>query len=184
MIHHEPESDLRWAELGFTTTPCEREALAFLLPLSANYPDFEHWFLTRVVPGLRDETRRLIRIDRDGRLIGIGIGKKDDVERKICTVRIAQSHFGRGMGLRIFDSLLSWLGTDQPHLTISETNLPAFERIFDYYRFQITSAHRGLYVRDTIEFGYNGRESVSTALSRLSAPCAGVNTNGILRCFA
>lgn len=167
-----------------TITPHEREALAFLLPLSADYPGFEHWYLTRVVPGLRNQTRQLVRMERDGKLIGVGIGKKDETESKICTVRIADSHFGRGLGLRVFDALLDWLGTDRPHLTVSESKFPAFERIFRYYKFQMTSAHPGLYVRDTVELAYNELESALTAPSKLSAPLASAKTNGILRCVA
>lgn len=172
------------ARLLATISPREREALAFLLPLSADYPGFENWYLTRVVPGLRSQTRQLVRIERDGRLIGVGIGKKDETESKICTVRIAQSHFGRGLGLRVFDALLDWLGTDRPHLTVSERKLPVFDRIFQYYRFQMTSAHTGLYVRDTVELAYNELESFSTAPSKLSAPLASAKANGILNCVA
>ncbi|SDD32834.1 hypothetical protein SAMN05216337_101017 [Bradyrhizobium brasilense] len=172
------------ARLFATTTPHEREALAFLLPLSADYPGFEDWYLTRVVPGLRSRTRQLVRIERDGKLIGVGIGKKDETESKICTVRIADSHFGRGLGLRVFDALLDWLGTDRPHLTVSERKLPAFERIFQYYRFQMTSAYTGLYVRGAVELAYNELESFSTAPSKLSAPLASARANGILKCVA
>ncbi|GAB9156737.1 GNAT family N-acetyltransferase [Bradyrhizobium diazoefficiens] len=178
-----------WRELHQTqpTTTIsadERETLAFLLPLSVDYPGFERWYLTRVIPGLRDDTRRIVRVERDGKLVGVGIAKRDGTENKICTVRIATSHFGRGLGLRIFDSLLNWLGTQQPHLTVSERKLPAFERIFDYYKFQLTSAHTGLYVRDVLELAYNEAASASTGLSRLDAPLASAKTNGISKCIA
>src|SRR5262249_29651593 len=123
-------------------------------------------------------------VERNGKLVGVGIGKKDGTESKICTVRIAESHFGRGLGLRIFDSLLGWLGTDQPHLTVSERKFPAFERIFDYYQFQMTSACTGLYLRNVVEFAYNEQASVSIGLSKLSAPLASAKTNGIRRCTA
>ncbi|MCK1298145.1 N-acetyltransferase [Bradyrhizobium sp. 24] len=172
------------AKLLATITPHENEALAFLLPLSADYPGFEDWYLTRVVPGLRNRSRQLVRIERDGSLIGVGIGKKDETESKICTVRIAESHFGRGLGLRVFDALLDWLGSDRPHLTVSESKLPAFERIFEYYKFQMTSAHTGLYVRDAVELAYNELESSSTTPSKLSSSLASAKTNGTFRCVA
>ncbi|MFK4647369.1 hypothetical protein ABIF96_005943 [Bradyrhizobium ottawaense] len=165
-------------------SPGERETLAFLLPLSVDYPGFERWYLTRVIPGLREDTRRMVRIERDGKLVGVGIAKRDGTESKICTVRIAPSHFGRGLGLRIFDSLLNWLGTQQPHLTVSERKLPAFERIFEYYKFQLTSAHSGLYVRNVLELAYNEPASASSGLSRLNAPLASAQTNGISNCIA
>ena len=76
-------------------TPEEREALAFLLPLSEHYPGFDRWFITTVIPGIRNGTRKIVRLERGGYLIGMGIAKHDELERKICTVRIAGSHFGR-----------------------------------------------------------------------------------------
>jgi hypothetical protein len=181
---HDPTHVLRQAQLAAMISPQEHETLAFLLPLSADYPGFERWYLTRVIPGLHDETRQIVRVERDGKLVGVGIAKKDGIESKICTVRIAESHFGRGLGLRIFDSLLNWLGTQHPHLTVSERKLPAFERIFDYYKFRMTSAQTGLYVQNVLEFAYNEPASVSIGISKLNAPLAFATTNGIFRCKA
>src|SRR3569832_1395079 len=124
----------------------ENEALAFLLPLSQDYPNIDRWFRLTVVPGLRGGTRWRICVERHGSVVGVGIGKREPDERKICTVRVAPSYFGRGVGPRLFDSLLRWLETDQPHLTVSERKLPAFERIFERYGFKFTSSHAGLYV--------------------------------------
>jgi hypothetical protein len=136
-------------------TPQEHETLSFLLPLSGDYPGFELWYRSKVIPGLRSGTRTVIRLDRRGHLIGVGIGKRDETERKICTVRIDKSYFGRGLGIRLFDSLLRWLETDKPHLTISEPKLPTFQRIFDYYSFNITSTQLGRYVPQVTEYAYN-----------------------------
>lgn len=136
----------------------EAEALAFLLPLSDDYPNIGLWYRTKVVPGLRTGSRTLIRVERHGQIVGLGIGKNEPDERKICTVRVAPSHIGRGIGVRIFDILLRWLNVDQPHLTIGEAKLPAFERIFEYYGFTITSLNKGLYIPHALELGYNERE--------------------------
>jgi hypothetical protein len=142
--------------------PHEAEALAFLLPLSDDYPDVERWYRSKVVPGLRAGHRTLLRIERDSQLVGLGIAKKLD-ERKICTVRVAPSHMGRGIGVRIFDGLLRWLDVDQPHLTVSVGKLPVFERIFDYYGFMISSVREGIYVPGACELGYNERHSSDLA---------------------
>ena len=143
--------------------PCEAEALAFILPLSTDYPEIERWYREKVVPGLRDGTRTLVRVERGDDLVGLGIGKIEGGERKICTVRVAPSHAGRGIGVRIFDSLLKWLDVDHPHLTVTQHRLPAFERIFDYYGFGMTSVRPGLYVPHASELGYN--EGVNLVLN-------------------
>lgn len=151
----------------------EAEALAFLLPLSEDYPGIDIWYRSKVVPGLRDGSRTLLRIEREGTLVGLGIGKKDNEERKICTVRVAPSHAGRGIGVRIFDGLLKWLDHDRPHLTVTDSKLPLFERIFDYYGFDMTSAAQGRYVPHACELGYNevqlNENTVFTAAARSSS---------------
>ena len=154
IVYHNPAA-LKACRAPFELTVQERKALAFLLPLSADYPGIDRWFALKVVPGLRRGTRYLLPIERDGELVGLGIAKNEEDERKICTVRVAPSYAGRGMGVRLFDGLLKWLDDDQPHLTVTQGKLPAFERIFDYYGFAVTSARQGLYVPHAVELGYN-----------------------------
>lgn len=143
-----------------------REALQFILPLSDDYPGIERWFRNKVVPGLYDGSRHLLRVERDGKLVGLGIAKSTEEEQKICTVRIAPEYAGRGMGVRIFDGLLNWLKTDRPHFTVSEHKLTAFERIFDWYGFELTSKNSGLYLPARIELGYNELEERSLIAPR------------------
>ncbi len=148
--------------------PREAEALAFLLPLSSDYPDIQAWFRLTVVPGLRSGSRTLLSVEREGRLVGVGIAKNEPDELKICTVRVDPSHFGRGIGIRIFDGLLRWLDYDNPHLTVSDTKLPAFARIFDYYGFSMTSRRKGLYLPNRYELAFNealATESITSGLA-------------------
>lgn len=144
----------------------ELEALEFLVPLSGDYPGIEKWFVTKVVPGLRVGTRTILRVERHHSLVGLGIAKNEEDEKKICTVRVDPTYVGRGTGVRIFDGLLKWLDVDQPHLSVSEGKLPLFERIFDYYGFAHTSIVRGLYVPHQSEHGYNERTPGSIASGR------------------
>lgn len=138
----------------------EQEALQFICPLSEDYPDIVGWYVNKVVPGLRTGSRFLLPVHREGKLVAVGIAKNDGFERKICTVRVAPHHAGRGLGLRVFDGLLKWLDNDQPGLTVSATKLPAFERIFDWYGFRLTGVENGLYVPGRQEIGYN--DAIST----------------------
>lgn len=136
-------------------TQPEAEALAFLLPLSADYPGIETWYRSKVVPGLRNGTRCVLPVERDGQLVGIGIAKNEPDERKICTVRVAPTHANRGIGVRLFDGLLKWLDCDQPHLTVTDYRFPQFERLFDYYGFRFTTRCHARYVPHASEFGFN-----------------------------
>ncbi len=133
----------------------DAKAYEFLKPLSVDYPDIRQWYFNKVLPGLNDESRYLKLIERDDRIVALGIAKKSDDEYKICTVRVSQDHIGKGFGIMVFDDLLKWLGIDQPNFTVNESKLPQFERMFDYYGFKKTSYCNGLYRPDSIEVGYN-----------------------------
>lgn len=150
-----PSAELPREKQPLELYPSEREALSFLLPLSPDYPTIEQWFRVKVVPGLRDGTRHVLSLQRDGNLVGLGIAKSEPHERKICTVRVAPAYVGRGIGVRLFDGLLRWLNDDQPHLTVSAARFPQFERIFEYYKFRKSWAKSGLYVPTEMELGFN-----------------------------
>lgn len=135
-------------------SPIEAEALSFLLPLSSDYPGIDKWYLNKVVPGIRSGTRFLYTVQRDHRLVGLGIAKAED-ELKLCTVRVAPDYVGRGIGIRVFDGLLTWLGTDRPHLSVTDYRKPMFDKIFDWYGFEQTSKVLGVYTPHSAEFGYN-----------------------------
>lgn len=131
------------------------ENLEFLRPLASDYPGIFDWYIDKVIPGERAGTRKIIRIERDGHLAALGIAKLEHGEAKICTVRVAESHFGRGIGLRVFYDLLDWLNTPTPHLTVSQSRLWRFERIFIHFGFQLTSVRNGLYTQGSVEFLFN-----------------------------
>ncbi|WP_247346123.1 GNAT family N-acetyltransferase [Bradyrhizobium sp. 61] len=164
---------LNGRQVAAPLTTQESEALAFLIPLSRDYPGIEAWFRTKVVPGLRNESRILLRVERHGQLVGLAIGKREPGENKICTVRIAPSYFGRGIGVRLFDEVLRWLNDDKPHLTVSENRLPAFERIFDFYGFNLTSVQQGLYLPNTAEIAFNEHVAAERRFGPLADPPAG-----------
>ena len=136
-------------------TAAEREVLAFVWPLSPDYPRIDDWFTGKVVPGLRAVTRRLVRIDRQGQIAALGIAKAEGGEAKICTVRIAPEFCWprhRHTGLRGIDGLA---GHHRPLVTVSETKLGDFQRIFDHYGYRLMFVCTGLYVPGRAEYIFN-----------------------------
>jgi hypothetical protein len=120
-----------------------------------DYQDIENWYFEKVVPGLARDTRKILRIERDGRIVAMGIAKKEGGELKICTVRVLPEYAGSGMGIRIFRDLMTWLGTDKPLLSVNHEKISEFRRIFKYFDFQLTSSHLGIYKPGKVEYFYN-----------------------------
>lgn len=131
------------------------QVLNFLMPLSNSYPLFEIWFKSKVLPGLPLRTRHIVTIERHGGVAAVGIGKRENGERKVCTIRVDPAYEGRGLGIRVLDYLLDWLDTDFPLATVSEEKMPLFERIFERYGFMLSSVENGLYRPGRVEFVFN-----------------------------
>lgn len=132
-----------------------RENMRFLQLMSTDYPDIANWYLNKVMPGLRYRTRKIIQVHQNNELVAIGIGKKTSSEAKICTVRVSPEYVGRGFGRKIFDNLIEWLEVDHPFITVGESKLPCFEKIFSDYGFRLTSVRNGLYVPNRVELFFN-----------------------------
>ncbi|TMO53212.1 N-acetyltransferase [Pseudoalteromonas phenolica] len=135
------------------------DSLEFLTPLSDNYPGINIWFKTKVIIGLELGTRKLFIHRRSGKIVALGIAKKTESEKKICTVRVAPEYVGKGLGVKIFKQAIDWLETEQPHLTVSEDKLLDFERIFDHFGFRLTSTINGLYQPGKVEYLFNEKKS-------------------------
>jgi hypothetical protein len=132
-----------------------RAVQQFLSPLSVNYPGFDLWYTDKVIAGVVSGERYACVVRDGDQITGVGIAKKDDRERKICTVRVDEVAIGRGTGVRIFDRLLRWLDTDRPHLTVPEQKLVHFDRIFEWYGFEMTSYCDGRYIERQRELAFN-----------------------------
>lgn len=137
------------------TNTFDRENIDFLEPLSSDYKNIENWYFQKVSPGLARGTRKLLRIESNGRIVAMGIAKKEDEELKICTVRVLPEYAGKGIGVKIFRELMNWLGTELPIITVSQEKALDFERIFAYFGFQLTSSHLNLYRTGMVEYFYN-----------------------------
>src|SRR5437660_11437932 len=83
------------------------DVLDFLLALSPQYPGIDEWYRRRVLPGVGENSRCLVVHRRGGKIVAVGIGKDDQIEQKICTVRVAPDYQGRGIGVRICERVLS-----------------------------------------------------------------------------
>lgn len=108
-------------------SPVEQAALYFLAPLKYTYPDFETWYLTKVVPGKRVGERRLFTKVLDGRIIAAGIAKKTADEKKICTLHTAPAWRTVGIISSMIDSMTSWLECPTPIFSVYYKNKDDFE---------------------------------------------------------
>lgn len=128
----------------------------FIKSLTTTYPAMEGWGYDKVYHGIQDGTRSILLEWRDSKLAGVAILKNDGLEKKICCLRIAEEYQNLGMGVRLFKRSFEELGTDKPLLSVSETALPKFKKIFDYFGFVKTETYPDKYIKGISEISFNG----------------------------
>jgi GNAT superfamily N-acetyltransferase len=145
----------RKMELDPTRQPPWTMIIDFLSEMSGSYPGIRDWYRTRVMPGLKEGTRKLFWRYGNSDLIALGIAKKTPDEKKICTLRVAPGARGLGVGFHLTEEMLNWLEERNPHFTIAEGKLPELKQWIDHYGFRKTDEHFGLYVPHKTELLFN-----------------------------
>lgn len=143
------------ASAGLDLSPAD--VYAVLAHLRHFYPDFEAWFWQKVVPGLADGTRKLCVETRGQAIVGVSIAKLNADERKLCTLWVAESARGTGLGERLLRDACKWLGTDTPYATVPAERMDEVVQLFGKPGFQKSEAGEGLYRPGKKEFTFNGR---------------------------
>ncbi|MET2530387.1 GNAT family N-acetyltransferase [Ralstonia pseudosolanacearum] len=124
--------------------------------ISGFYPEFDGWFSSKVLPGLKKGERSILLEHTAGRLSGIAIVKSNASERKLCCLRVLPPYQGSGVGLRLFERAFDVLETRAPLLSVAEEQVANFDRIFKHYGFELAKEYRGLYRPKKTEFSFNG----------------------------
>lgn len=124
--------------------------------LEHSYPNFNHWYATRVVSGILNGSRSFVIELRDGKFAGVAILKDSPSEKKICTISVGEEYRAKGLGFRLFEKSMRLLDTDRPLATVSEDRMPEFEKIFHHLNYEYSAEYQGLYLPQKSEFSFNG----------------------------
>lgn len=121
-----------------------------------NYPNFESWLESKVLPGLERGERTAHFEIRDGNVVGLLIVKHTVDEKKLCTLRVDSALRNSGLGVHLFEAAFELLQSTRPLLSISESKLPQFERLFKHFGFSFAGEYPGLYTPQNLEYSFNG----------------------------
>ena len=123
--------------------------------VSGLYPGFAQWYQTKVEPGLISGQRKILVRAAKGRLAGLAVLKIAE-ERKLCCLRVLPEFQGSGIGVRLFKDAFEELGTERPLLSVADERLPIFDRVFEYFGFQIGGEYVDMYRAHSREYSFNG----------------------------
>lgn len=125
--------------------------------LTESYPDFYKWYMQKIVPDVVCGGGSLLLAEEHNQIIGIAIGKKTATETKFRCLRIVPAYQHKGIGQQLIDRMLLQLDCDKPLITVSHDMIHSYARTFvNYYHFELTEVAKGIYVKDKLEYVFNG----------------------------
>jgi ribosomal protein S18 acetylase RimI-like enzyme len=120
------------------------------------YPEIFKWYFKMFMPGLVGGRRHIIRYDIGSDVAGIALIKKEENEKKICTLRVRSKYRSNGIGKKLFKKCMEILDTEKPMITASAERLHYFLNIFKYYNLKLEQVIKGYYRENSSEFVFNG----------------------------
>jgi predicted GNAT family N-acyltransferase len=129
--------------------------------LSSIYPDFDRWYWSKVVPEAAYGTRHIDTVVRDGALVAVAISKKNEIERKLCTIWVDPAARGAGHGPRLIGRACAWLGTETPYATVSEEHIEELRPIIERMGWRETGQVMSLYRPGRTEFLFNQQDGTT-----------------------
>lgn len=102
--------------------------------------DYEHlleWYWSKSVPWIfKNQMEFFIALDENS-IVGVTIVKKENKERKICTLFVKPEYSNQGIGSTLLQSAFDYLGTTRPVITFSDYKLPEFQPLIQKYNWEI-----------------------------------------------
>ena len=128
--------------------------------LNSTYPGYKEWFFDKQVKGCYTPSRDIIFVKSEiGEIAGISCLKKDDEEKKICTLFVNPNYRMRGIASLLLEESMKFLETTKPLVTFTEDKLDMFAKIIEKYDWQLTEIVDGVYNEGVREFCFNGQLS-------------------------
>ena len=128
--------------------------------ICADYPKHKSWYFEKQLPETIANDERNILFARnpenENEIIAMACLKRDDEEKKICTLFVDNKCRGLGLGTKIIESSMDWLETKTPLATIADYKLEMFRPIIKKYDWKLTQIVSGLYNDRASELCFNG----------------------------
>ena len=134
------------------------EIYELTIHLNGTYPGYKEWFYDKQIKGCLTPNRNIIFIkNEEEKIIALSCLKKDEEEKKICTLFVSDEYRKQGLGSLLFEESMKFLETTKPLVTFTEDKLPMFEKIVTKYNWELTEIVDGIYNDGIREFCFNGQ---------------------------
>ena len=128
--------------------------------VNKDYHKYKEWYFTKQLPAtLNGENRNILFVrnpENYHEIISMACLKKDEEEKKICTLFVSDKCRGLGIGTAIIQKSMEWLGTTKPFITLADYKLEMFKPIIEEFDWKLTEIVSGLYNDEFQELCFNG----------------------------
>lgn len=124
-----------------------------------DYPNHKIWFFTKQLPAIRGENREILFVrspENFDKILAMACLKRDEEEQKICTLYVSDECRGLGIGTKLVEQSMEWLGTTKPLITLADYKLEMFKPIIEKYEWELTETVVGAYNDRSKELCFNG----------------------------
>jgi len=132
-----------------------------------DYPKHKEWYFKTQLPGVIADERDIFFVrnpENINEIIAVACLKKTDEERKICMLYVCEKYRHQGIGTKIIEEAMLWLGTTKPLITFPNYKLEMFKPIIKKYEWQLVEVVEGMYNNHSKELCFNGmlsRQNIS-----------------------
>lgn len=108
----------------------------FLSPLTKSYQGFDNWYANLFSSNELNKEREIIVCLYDNKIAGVAITKNSKDEKKLCTLKVADSMKGSGLAYELVTLAIRILEEDHPFCSINSEKESEFSRLFKYFGFK------------------------------------------------
>ena len=134
-----------------------------------DYPNHKEWYFHKQLPRIFTPSGEILfaRSDEDDSIIlAMACLKKNEKEKKICTLYVTDQFRGQHLGTRMIEASMNFLETTKPLITLADYKLPMFQPIIDKYGWELTEIVEGLYNDRAKELCFNGTLTKQVSLDK------------------
>lgn len=125
-----------------------------------DYSQYKEWFFNKQLFGTIISSNRNILFVRNpensNEIISMACLKRDEEEKKICTLYVLNNFRGQGIGEAIIEKSMEWLGTTKPFITFADYKLEMFKPFINKYNWKLVEVVSGFYNDKSKELCFNG----------------------------
>ena len=133
----------------------------FLAKADMCYPNFAGWFNNLFDESLQlKPDREIFFACKDDEIAGVAIAKSTKEEAKICTLCVAKEHQRCGIGKKLMQLSLFWIGEDRMvTITLDSSKEPEFAGILRHFGFVLDGEKEDMYTHGKTELMYARKPS-------------------------